>query len=124
MAITEYGSPEAEDDEREGEGEEVGEVGRGASGLPAGDSTEESEDARRRQKEAEMESEETAKWEFIAPRWQTRLFAVECVQQLLSAHLEPVHFSLTLARESGSVADLLVHLLQVNATTPPSAPDS
>lgn len=97
---------DARGEEGEGEGEEEGGE-MGASGLPAGDSTEESEESRRRQKEMEMESEEAAKWEFIAPRWQTRLFAVECVGQLLSAHCEPAHFSLRLAREVPHV-DLLV----------------
>ncbi|KAL1520667.1 hypothetical protein AB1Y20_022238 [Prymnesium parvum] len=101
---------ESRDDDAEAEGEEES-GGVGASGLPAGDSTEESEESRRRQKEAEMESEEAAKWEFIAPRWATRLFAVECVQQLLNAHAEPEQFSLMLAREAGPRTDLLVHLL-------------
>ena len=90
------------DDEGE-EGEEGDDGGGvGASGLPAGDSTEDSEAARRAQKEAEMEAEEAQKWAHISPRWQTRLLAVECVRRLLAVLQHPAHFDLKLARDAGA----------------------
>ena len=58
-------------EQEDGEGDEAG--GVGASGLPAGDSTEDSEAARRAQKELEMEAEEASKWAHVSPRWQVRL---------------------------------------------------
>jgi len=70
-----------------------------ASGLPAGDSTEDSEAARRANKELEMEAEEAAKWAYVAPRWQTRLFAVECVRRLLAVLEHSAHFDLATAQQ-------------------------
>lgn len=89
-----------------GDDEEDGEEGGGgwdqnASGLPSGDSTEDSEAARRAAKELEVEKEEAAKWKHVSPRWQTRLFAVECVRRLLAVLEHPAHFDLKLAHSSG-----------------------
>ena len=98
-----------------GEGEEEDEEGggEGASGLPSGDSTEDSEAARRAQKELEMEREEAAKWENVSSRWQTRLLAVECVRRLLAVLQDPNHFDLGQARESGAKPErYLIEMLQ------------
>ena len=96
-------------------GEEEGDGGwdQNASsvGGAAGDSTEDSEAARRHQKEMEMEAEEAAKWAHVSPRWQTRLFAVECVRTLLAVLTHPAHFDLKRARSSER-ADYLVEQLQ------------
>ena len=100
---------------REEEGEEEDEEGggEGASGLPSGDSTEDSEAARRAQKELEMEREEAAKWENVSSRWQTRLLAVECVRRLLAVLQDPNHFDLGQARESGAKPErYLIEMLQ------------
>ena len=100
----------------EGDGEEGeegdGGGGMGASGLPAGDSTEDSEAARRAQKEAEMEAEEAKKWEHVSSRWQTRLLAVECVRRLIAVLHDPAHFDLKLARDAGAKERYLIEQLQ------------
>lgn len=103
---------ESRGDGEEGEGEEEEGQTQNNAGLPSGDSTEESEDARRRQKELEVEAEEASKWAHISPRWQTRLFAVECVGRMLSSATSSEHFDLTLARQSSNCAGQLVSLLQ------------
>ena len=69
-----------------------------------------SEEARKRAKEREMEQEEDKKWAHVMPRWQTRLFAVECIRRLLAVLDDPAHFSLALAREAPG-RDLAVHKL-------------
>ena len=93
-----------------------------ASGLPSGDYDDESEDARKRKKAEEAEAEELAKFATILPRWQTRLFCVECVRRLLAILEEPEHFSLTLAQAAPS-KDLLVHSLRELVRASPDPPN-
>ena len=98
--------------EEEGEeGEEGGESGNSATGMPAGDSTEDSEAARRAQKELEMEAEEAAKWAHIAQRWQTRLFAIECVRRLLAVLQHGAHFDLSLPATPSDPPERLIDQL-------------
>ena len=47
-----------------------------------------------------MEAEEAQKWAYVAPRWQTRLLAVECVRRLLAVLADPLHFDLCRARDA------------------------
>lgn len=103
-------------DDEEAGGEEGSGWDQNASGLPTvgGDDEDEEED-RKRQKEAQLEAEENAKWAHVAPRWQTRLYAAECVRRLLDVADHSAHYDLTLAREEterqgGSGERLVLHL--------------
>jgi len=102
---------DADDEGGTEEAEEGGGWDQNASGLPSGDMDEDEEESRRRHKERQVEAEEEAKWELMTPRWQTRLFAVECVRRLIATVGGPTHFSLTLARQQPH-EDMLVNSLQ------------
>ena len=100
----------AADDDDEGEGEAWDQNEHG----PTGDFDDEGEEQRKKKKAEEAEQEELAKFAQVLPRWQTKLFCVECVRRLL-ALLPPdsAHFSLTQAQQAPrGTSELLVLALR------------
>ena len=100
----------AADDDDEGEGEAWDQNEHG----PTGDFDDEGEEQRKKKKAEEAEQEELAKFAQVLPRWQTKLFCVECVRRLL-ALLPPdsAHFSLAQAQQAPrGTTELLVLALR------------